>query len=833
MEFSLKKRIILPLLLTGMMVFLLGIYLFKQSETQQMTAAVRQDAEALQSHLQSMLLTHTEMLAASMEFIVQDQHIVAALKARDRAALSALSQPIYQRLKRDNHITHFYFHDMQRVNLLRVHQPARNGDVIDRYTLRMAEKTAALASGVELGPLGTFTLRAVLPVLSQGERVGYIELGLEVDDLIQQAHKMFGVELYVLINKNYLAREQWQRGMVMLHRPANWDLLPSAVIAAQSLSHIPPQEWLMPFLSAPIQRHHIATSPGLFFDQRDYLAARIDFPDVAGRPVATLLMLRDMSEMLAHSNQNMRLFAGISMVMGAGIVLLFWAILGRTEEELVVTRQRLLNESQAKSEMHEAFIQQLLEEQIKLSDSEERIKLLLNSVGEGIYGVDLDGNLMFINPAACQMLGYTQEELFGQNVHDLVHHTHPDGSPYPHEDCPIYESLLTGRSRHITDDVLWRKDHQCFPVDYVSAPIWQGEKHAGAVVVFSDITERKQAHMQIERALHVQRVMDTILNISLPPLTLEEVLLLSLDAVLSIPAFALLSKGAVFLVGADGVSLEMIAQRNLPEILLQRCGKLAFGQCLCGTAAATREMVFVNRLTDAHEITYHGIRPHGHYCLPIMSEGELLGVLNTYVPENHPSDEEEHKYLKTVADTMAVVIKRKKDEEALRQLAHHDVLTGLPNRILFYDRLEQVLAVAQRQSQRFAVLFLDLDKFKEINDTLGHDAGDDVLREVAQRLRTCVSRKTDTVARMGGDEFTIIFTDVNAVEYVASVAERIIIALSQSFLLHGETHFLGCSIGIAQYPQQGEDAETLIKHADDAMYQAKKQRNTYRFYTPE
>lgn len=393
MEFSLKKRIILPLLLSGMVVFLMGIYLFKQSETQQMTITVQQDAQALQSHFQSILATNTQTLSASLGFIVQDSRIVAALKAHDRAALLALSQPIFQRLKQEQHITHFYYHDLHRVNLLRVHQPARNGDVIDRYTLRMAEKTAALASGVELGVLGTFTLRAVLPVYAQGERIGYVELGLEIDDLIQRAHQMFGVELYVFINKAYLSRAQWQSGMTMLHRPANWDLLPSAVVAAQSLGSMPPLGWLATFLNAPMPSLGVQLSPQLFFNQHDYLAARINFPDAAGQPVATLLMLRDMTDMLAHSNRNLRLFAGISVAMGMGIVLLFWAILGRTEEELTVTRQRLLNESRAKSEMHEQFIQQLLEEQIKLGDSEERIKLLLNAVGEGIYGVDLDGHL--------------------------------------------------------------------------------------------------------------------------------------------------------------------------------------------------------------------------------------------------------------------------------------------------------------------------------------------------------------------------------------------------------------------------------------------------------
>jgi len=201
-------------------------------------------------------------------------------------------------------------------------------------------------------------------------------------------------------------------------------------------------------------------------------------------------------------------------------------------------------------------------------------------------------------------------------------------------------------------------------------------------------------------------------------------------------------------------------------------------------------------------------------------------VLNAYVEAGHVSDAREKIFLKTVADTLAVVIERKQDEEKLQRLAHGDLLTGLPNRALFYDRLEQGLALAQRHKEELAVLFLDLDHFKEINDTLGHDMGDELLKETATRLLSCV-RKADTVARMGGDEFTVIVTESKTLESTKHVAQNILQALLEPFDLNGKLCNVGCSIGIARYPEHGMDSETLLKHADSAMYHAKIKRNTF------
>jgi len=171
----------------------------------------------------------------------------------------------------------------------------------------------------------------------------------------------------------------------------------------------------------------------------------------------------------------------------------------------------------------------------------------------------------------------------------------------------------------------------------------------------------------------------------------------------------------------------------------------------------------------------------------------------------------------------------KRTNEQITHLAHHDNLTELPNRILFYDRLNQEIKKARRHKESVAVLFLDLDGFKTINDTLGHDSGDTLLREAAGRIVTCV-RDSDTVARIGGDEFTVILSSVATRESIVNVAKKIVEAIADPFMLNGKNCRITVSIGIALYPDNGETAEQLLKIADAAMYLAKNSgKNRYRF----
>ena len=179
------------------------------------------------------------------------------------------------------------------------------------------------------------------------------------------------------------------------------------------------------------------------------------------------------------------------------------------------------------------------------------------------------------------------------------------------------------------------------------------------------------------------------------------------------------------------------------------------------------------------------------------------------------------------------ITQRKRSEEQVHRQANFDALTDLPNRTLFFDRLSAAIVGARREKQQVALLFIDLDRFKVVNDTLGHAIGDRLLEQVAVRLAKCV-REVDTVARLGGDEFTTILRGISRGEDVAHVAEKIIESLSEPFWLDGNETFIGASVGITIFPSDADDANTMLRNADMAMYRAKEAgRNVYRFFTQE
>jgi diguanylate cyclase (GGDEF)-like protein len=185
------------------------------------------------------------------------------------------------------------------------------------------------------------------------------------------------------------------------------------------------------------------------------------------------------------------------------------------------------------------------------------------------------------------------------------------------------------------------------------------------------------------------------------------------------------------------------------------------------------------------------------------------------------------------AGVMQDVTERKAQEARIEHLAYHDSLTGLPNRTMLMDRLARALAQAQRLDQQLAVLFIDLDRFKLVNDSLGHPVGDQLLQEIARRLRAAL-REGDTVARVGGDEFQVVVANVGGATGAARIAEKLMRALGEPFTLEGQELHVTASLGVSLYPRDGDSGELLLKYADIALYEAKGEgRNAYRFFSPE
>ena len=437
-----------------------------------------------------------------------------------------------------------------------------------------------------------------------------------------------------------------------------------------------------------------------------------------------------------------------------------------------------------------------------LRESEAKFRLLLEASPEAIFGVNTQGVCTFVNPACLHMLGYTREEdLVGKSMHPLIHHTSSDGRPYPKEQCNIRLSTLGGQSTHVDDELHWRADGSSFPVEYWSHPMYRDGELVGAVVNFIDITERKQAEQALRESEERYRLISSVAT----------------DLLYS----CLRSTDGTFVIDWATVTADRVFGYSLQEILDQGCWRCYvhpddlpnFDENITELQPGQASECDLRIIAKDGSMRY--LRAYSR-----VADAEAPGSAAVATP---------HRLYGAVQD----VTERMLAKERIQFLAHHDALTGLPNRILLRDRFEQALHYAERGKARVAMLFLDLDNFKIVNDTLGHATGDSLLQALVSRISRCV-RETDTVSRQGGDEFILLLNDIPDIESVERVANAILGELAEPIEIEGRILNTSCSIGVSLYPEDGHDFDTLMQKADAAMYNAKEAgRSTYRFFNEE
>ncbi|MFZ1963645.1 MAG: diguanylate cyclase [Roseiarcus sp.] len=300
--------------------------------------------------------------------------------------------------------------------------------------------------------------------------------------------------------------------------------------------------------------------------------------------------------------------------------------------------------------------------------------------------------------------------------------------------------------------------------------------------------------------------------------------------------------GAVLLVDETGSRLRVGAAPSLAQAYVKALDGAPIGPKAgpCGIATYRREAVIVaDIMTDPLGADYkdvataNGLR--SCWSMPILShDGAVLGVFAMYSKEAREPSPAEMRLVDVATHMAGIAIERKLAEDRIRFMANHDALTGLPNRTLFNDRLSQALLYAQRYDRWVTVAFVDLDNFKIVNDSLGHNAGDELLKIVARRMVACV-RATDPVVRLGGDEFVILLLDQpKSADMISATVQKISAAIAEPICLEGHDLRVTSSMGIATYPNDGTDADTLLANADAAMYRAKEMgRDNFQFYTPE
>ena len=287
------RRLMPPLAVIVILLMVGGGWLIYREHELMLSKETANDKAEVAADLRIVLEQQAAGLAAAAQSIAVSPGVQEALLEKDAASLLATWQPMFETLRRENHITHLYFFDASRTCLLRVHNPEKRGDRIDRFTAMEAERTGKTATGIELGPLGTFTLRVVRPVFKGGALVGYVELGKEIEDALQVLHSRSGNHLAVVIDKNHLSRQSWENGMRMLARDADWDRLRHNAIIYANQGRLP--DAFVAWADQSPAEHASQQDREISFAGKSWRVSASPLIDAPGNEVGDLLIMRDVT----------------------------------------------------------------------------------------------------------------------------------------------------------------------------------------------------------------------------------------------------------------------------------------------------------------------------------------------------------------------------------------------------------------------------------------------------------------------------------------------------------------------------------------------------------
>jgi diguanylate cyclase (GGDEF)-like protein/PAS domain S-box-containing protein len=502
-------------------------------------------------------------------------------------------------------------------------------------------------------------------------------------------------------------------------------------------------------------------------------------------------------------------------------------ILRREKEQAQVEALAISRRAERELEARvEERTEELSRTNVQLRDSEQHLQLLAANASDMISRNSPDKRYLYVSAASQSMLGYAPEELVGRSCEEFIH---PDDIETAHAS---YREIAEGAGAATVSVRLLRKDGSYL---WVETNLHAVRDDAGnvleAIAVTRDITERKRLEQR-----------DKVRNLALEQLAKGDPLYEVLETItLGVEQERPGIFCSILLLDEQGNRLLTGAAPSLPEFYNRAVHGLQIGEGIgsCGNAAHTGQRTIVENIQTHPNWAHEGFRELAAqaglvscWSEPIHSAaGEILGAFAIY--QQHPGapSEADVEMIQKACNLASIAIERKRLDELMWSHANHDLLTKLPNRRLFRDRLQQELKKTQRSDTTLALMFIDLDMFKEVNDTLGHDIGDLLLVDVARRISGCV-RDSDTVARISGDEFTVVMPELAETSRVEQVAQNIIHALTQPFSIGKETIYISASVGITLYPNDAAELEGLLKNADQAMYAAKKQgRNCFSYFT--
>jgi diguanylate cyclase (GGDEF)-like protein/PAS domain S-box-containing protein len=468
-----------------------------------------------------------------------------------------------------------------------------------------------------------------------------------------------------------------------------------------------------------------------------------------------------------------------------------------------------------------------------------RFRAAMDMSGDEIYLTDR-ATMRFIdvNETACKVTGYTREEMLKLGPRDLWL-----GEPDRFE--RLYDEVIARGAQGMTSEGIGtsKDGRRQAMIEAHRRALRLGDRWV-IVTIARDITPRKTAERAMLRLSRMYAALSATNEAIMRSKSPEELYQRVCDAAMQGNEFV----GASVLLPSEGGYMRIAAatgaaSEQLRGALISIDEGTPEGQGLVGNAFRSGKPCVSNDfLGDERTRPWHaratrtGIRSGA--SVPLMRAGVPTGILSLYSGDKGGFEEETIKLLERMADNIVFALDnfdresdRREAEERVQYLATHDALTALPNRVMFNQILGIEIESARRYGRKFAVLFIDLDRFKNVNDTLGHEAGDALLKEMAARLKAAL-RASDVVARLGGDEFVVLVREANEAGQAIAVARKILAAAMNPIRIAGQECRVTASIGICRYPADARDEESLMKHADMAMYLAKQEgKNNYQFYS--
>ena len=516
----LRKRILIPVALAFMVI--LGLIIATNYYLQQLhiDKASQERLLRVEKSLPLFIEDDALTLETALDSIAKEPLLRQAWLTRNRTALLLASTPYFEDIRSRLKVTHFYFIEPDSTCFLRVHQPSRHGDTIKRITLARATESGHLASGLELGPLGTITFRVVKPWLLEGKIIGYLELGVELSQILPKIQETMGLKILAVIEKNKLERTSWEQGRRMLNLPAEWDRFKHVVVSSEDVEQTSKE--MNTFINAP---HLVHRRQAITFTHKGQTicAGQMPLTDVGGVEIGGFFVLFDISEEMALLSKMLWNMVFIALLASGFFGLGFFLFVGKIEQRLNQTSQALQDESDShqrtanelriyKENLEEMVLAQTealhvmnrsLQDEVVLRKEAEKNSLdalteleqIFSASVSGMQVVDKNHQVLRFNPAFTELFGISLGE---DNVKTC----------YENISCPLVngpeccaQQILDGKTEVEVEMEIARRDGSKIWVLHTAAPFYDATgKLQGMVQNFSDITERKRAELEIREA---------------------------------------------------------------------------------------------------------------------------------------------------------------------------------------------------------------------------------------------------------------------------------------------------------------------------------------------